>query len=462
MSFIEAYNAHALAQTYLENGRQAEAIAEYERSLQEFSHLDNTARTLLRDEYNLSQEQVEGELSAARALAQESALTGGNVTEPQRFRERVLAEFHPYSHGMPTRSDIAPGTEITSETWQVARDLLPPEILQAVTNGSLAIHVQETTDLPPSQEYMTATWEAGKTVRLTTDYELEGYTAGRPFPVFDVADPQAGLKAAWNLRYREAGDRLEQWSDTTVLDRQGNKRYAFQSYYARAFGMYRAKPQYNVPEWEQEGVVYKELTKIPVLPADDPVAEGGGQAGRSSLVLRYRYNRDTRPIAQWFYAPISRKVETRAYTPERSTLGSTMIFADVVGEDIPMHTWRLVMTTIALVPGLVKSQQARFGGIGGGYPLDPWELRQVYVLEMMPRSPSYPYGRKLFYVDQQTLAPFYAVIFNRDNTHWRTIFCSYGNPQFSPENREVGVPLLLESVLKVSVSRPTTAASDGY
>jgi len=122
---------------------------------------------------------------------------------------------------------------------------------------------------------------------------------------------------------------------------------------------------------------------------------------------------------------------------------STLLMADLVGEEIPIHNWRLIAATGALVPGLVKDQHARFGGMGGGYPLDPWELRHVYVVEMTPRSPSYPYSRKLFYLDQQTFAPFYEIIFNRENVHWRTMFFSYGNPQFSPENRDAHVPVLL-------------------
>jgi hypothetical protein len=117
--------------------------------------------------------------------------------------------------------------------------------------------------------------------------------------------------------------------------------------------------------------------------------------------------------------------------------------ADLVGEEIPTHNWRLIAATVALVPGFAKNQQTRFGGTGGGYPMDPWELRHVYVVEMVPRSLSHPYGRKLFYLDQQTFAPFYEVIFNRENIHWRTMFFSYGNPQFSSENRDVRVPILL-------------------
>jgi hypothetical protein len=362
---------------------------------------------------------------------------------PARLRERVLAEFHPYNHGTPTRGDVAPGTEITRETWQVAQALLPPEILKAMADGDLTIHVQETTDLPPSEEYIAATLDHGDTVHLTSEEELEGYVAGRPFPFLEVTDPQAGFKAAWNLRYRDAGDRLEQWSDISILNRQGNRQYAFELYYARAFGMYRARQQYSVPEWAQDGVVSKEFSEIPVLPGADPFSHGSGKGGRASLVLRYRYTNDHHPMGQWIYAAIKRQHEMQVYDPERSILDSTLLMGDLVGEEIPTHNWRLIAATVALVPGFAKNQYTRFGGTGGGYPMDPWELRHVYVVEMVPRSLSHPYSRKLFYLDQQTFAPLYEVIFNRENIHWRTMFFSYGNPQFSSENRDGRVPILL-------------------
>ena len=63
--FLQAYNAYALAQTYLKRGQHAEAIVEYEQSLQRFAHLDDDART----------------------LAHESATTTGNTTELERFHE---------------------------------------------------------------------------------------------------------------------------------------------------------------------------------------------------------------------------------------------------------------------------------------------------------------------------------------------------------------------------------------
>lgn len=444
MDFLQAYNAYALAQTYLKRGRHAEAIVEYEQSLQRFARLDDAARAQLRDEYGLSQEQIERELSIARALAQESATAAGNIVDLERFRERVLAGFYPYGHGTLRKNGIGPGTQITRSSWQTAQDLIPPEILEAVISGDLTILVQETTDLPPSEEYIVTTLGYGDKVRLAADGgELASYTAGLPFPVLDTTDPQAGLKTAWDLRYRDAGDRLEQWSDTLARDRQSNMQYGFESYSARAFGMYRAKKQNNLPEWEQNGIVYKEYTEIFAKPIDQSSAQGGGRAGQSMLFLRQRYASDHRPIGQWLLDMANRKLKTLAYNPEGSALGFTMIIEDVTGEQIPAHDWRLVASTVALVPGFIKNRQALFGGTGGGYPLDPWELRRVYVLEMLPRSPHHPYSRKLLYIDQQTFAPFYVVIFDTNHTHWRTIFFSYGDPLFQPDNQEVRVPILL-------------------
>jgi len=445
MDFLQAYNAYSLAQTYLKRGQHAEAIVEYEQSLQRFARLDDAARTLLREQYGLSQEQVERELSIARGLAQQSATAAGNAAELERFRERVLAGFYPYGRGTLTKNGIGPGSQIGPGTWQAAQDLLPPEILEAVIKGDFTLLVQETTDLPPGEEYVVATLGYGDHVRLTAEGgELAGYTAGLPFPVLDVTDPQVGLKAAWDLRYRDTANRLEQWSDTLARDQNSTVQYAFQSHLARAFGMYRARKQDNIPAWEQEGVVYKEYTEIFTKPlAAQPNTLSDSRAGQSLQILRHRHASDHRPLGQWLIDAANRKLKTSAYNPEGSALGFTMILEDVAGEQIPAHDWRLVVATTALVPGLVKNTQALFGGTGGGYPLDPWELRRVYVLEMVPRSPHHPYSRKLLYVDQQTFAPFYVVIFDPDKAHWRTVFFSYGNPASHPDNHEVQVPILL-------------------
>lgn len=436
MDVLPAYTAYALAQTYLKDGRYTDAIAEYEQSLKRIASLDDTARMHLRAQYGFSQAEVERELAIARSLAQKSATAGGSSPELERSRERMLAEFHPYGRSTSTPTGIGPGIQLTRGTWQAAQDLLPPEILEPVINGEFVILVQATTDLPPSEEYIVATLGYGDQVHLSNDgTALASYVAGRPFPILDMADPLAGVKAAWNLRYRDGGDRLEQWSETLKHDPQSHVEYMFSSYFARACGMYRARLQYSLPEWEQEGVVAKDYVEI--------FPPFGGQARRSLLMLRSHYNNAVHPPRQWALTPKGRMLTTLTYNPESSALGFTMLPEDVAGGQIVAHEWRLLTATLALVPGLVQNNQALFGGSRGGYPLDLWEVRRVYVLEVVPRGAHPPYGRKVLYVDQQTFAPFYAVIFDTNNVHWRTIFFSYGNPAFSPDTRHVRVPILL-------------------
>jgi hypothetical protein len=69
VDFVQTYNAYSLAQLYRDRGEHAQAVVEYEQSLKRYALLDDHARTLLRDEYGISQERIEQELAAARALA---------------------------------------------------------------------------------------------------------------------------------------------------------------------------------------------------------------------------------------------------------------------------------------------------------------------------------------------------------------------------------------------------------
>lgn len=67
----------------------------------------------------------------------------------------------------------------------------------------------------------------------------------------------------------------------------------------------------------------------------------------------------------------------------------------------------------------------------------------MYVLETLPRSPKHPYSRRVLYVDRQTSAPLYALMFDAEGAHWRTMLYSYGHPRHAQDNPNVEVPILL-------------------
>ena len=115
----------------------------------------------------------------------------------------IQQAFYPYAVEKPALAGLEPGTSISADSWQAAESYLPVEILDKIKAGEFAFSIQETTDLPVSEAYIEATRQHAGQVRIGDDGELSGYVAGLPFPMLDPADPQAGEKAAWNVRHRD-------------------------------------------------------------------------------------------------------------------------------------------------------------------------------------------------------------------------------------------------------------------
>ncbi len=73
--------------------------------------------------------------------------------------------------------------------------------------------------------------------------------------------------------------------------------------------------------------------------------------------------------------------------------------------------------------------------------MDPWELRTAVVLESRPRDTNHPYGKRVFYLDEQTHAILYVLVYDHQGNHFRTFFLCYSNPAFSPQNAHIRVTL---------------------
>ena len=166
--------------------------------------------------------------------------------QEEPFAERVLHSFFPYRQGPPHVTGITAGTALAPGNWQLAQDVLPPEILNAVRDGELTILVQDTSDLPVSPEYINATIEHASDVSLDKTGNLAKYQAGLPFPLLDPTDPYAGLKAAWNARYADKGDAVQRWESLQVRNNAGEYKYGFPFFYTQAYSMHRARPEHNI------------------------------------------------------------------------------------------------------------------------------------------------------------------------------------------------------------------------
>ncbi|MGE0823095.1 MAG: DUF1329 domain-containing protein [Candidatus Binatia bacterium] len=163
--------------------------------------------------------------------------------------------------------EIHAGMTIDQRNWQIAEQVLPPEILQPLQAGDFAITVQETTNFPGRAAYHTATETYAQHVSLDGGSRIEGYQGGRPFPVLDMADPHAGEKAAWNLRYRDMPKALETRVTMQSVNNAGSVTMQNQGRMQARYGLHRVGKEQNDPQWQETGVYMKATFQL-LSPAD--------------------------------------------------------------------------------------------------------------------------------------------------------------------------------------------------
>jgi len=347
-------------------------------------------------------------------------------------KEKILAKFYPYRQGGPKVDGIASGMKINADNAPVAAAVLPPEVLKVVQAGELEISVQDTTDVPLREEYINATLTHAPGVTIGPDGVLLHYVAGLPFPVIDAADPQAGLKYGWNLRYRDRADSSQSWGAISLLNSSGSVERSSSSLYIRMYGMHRADPERNIAEWTEEGVLYKDYS-ITLRPTD---MEGAQSMG-------IRHNQDTLGDDRWIYDPKTRRTRKIVYNPYDASQGLTFLSEEFSGFDghVYAYDWQYLGDQVVLAPGVIRKEAVQLGGKCGCYPVDPWELRWAHVVDLVPRVSNHPYGRRRLYVDRQHGSPLFSVIFDKDGQHWRTFFFSFAHPEHHPINRGLRVPM---------------------
>jgi hypothetical protein len=349
---------------------------------------------------------------------------------PDNSIEKSFFPYGPDGSVKPVIADLPPGSVLSKDNWQRGADVLPPELLEKVKSGELQIRVQETTNLPLTPAYIEATRRYAGSAKLDADGDLQDYVAGRPFPVIDASDPQAGLKMAWNDRYRDFGNAAEAWGTFRTIEQSGQVAREIEFYYAIAYGMHRTDEAAN--QWTKDGILYKEFYKC-LGPLDL----------KNLMNLKYRHDDDRKADIDWSYLPQTRKVKRLLIRHDEPTMGSELLHEDFYGFSgyIHAHDWKVLGRKVLLVPGAIRAPNATV--TAQSYPADPWELRDTLILESTPNDASHPYGKRVLYIDAQLGISTYVLIYDKQGKHYKTLFTVYGNPAFSPGNEQVRVPLWL-------------------
>lgn len=353
---------------------------------------------------------------------------------PQETSHR---SFHPYSAGAPQIEGITPGQTLDQHHWQQAEQVLPPEVLRLLQAGDFTITVQETTDLPPRETYISTTAERFAHISLDGGYKVEQYQGGRPFPILDPADPRAGEKAAWNLRYRDVPDTMELRGTMEGVNNSGTvDRYNIGRMRIR-YGMHRIGDETNDLQWESRGVLMKASFES-LAPSD---SEG-------NMRITTFYDDEHQPYDDLSYSPQSRRTR-KGYVNMLMRMGGGRY--DVLQEEQPPffftgyvheYNWSYKGEHLMLMPGFLKADHLTFGGKNNWYPNTPWELRKVVVLEVTPKG-AHPYSKRLFYLDAQTYTPLCLLSYDPQGAFMRLSLIVHGHPDFVPGSNGIRLPVPL-------------------
>ncbi|HVN83931.1 MAG TPA: DUF1329 domain-containing protein [Candidatus Binatia bacterium] len=345
---------------------------------------------------------------------------------------RPSAAAPPADSGMQAKQaqevGLKPGDVLGPENWELAKDLLPPEILRHYKDGQ---YVNRIVDWPNG----VYRWEpkfkaasdanAGKytvspegTILDKASGVQPPYIYGLPFPEIDPKDPNAAIKIFWNFAYGYFSEgnshnlTLLSWVSPDHVDREAVQDVYF-LYYDGQDASYRLPNPNNFSG---------QFVAIATSPADL----------NGTAALTWRYRDANKRDSNWVYVPALRRV--RQVSPANRSdgfLGSDMSqddgpFFDGKPEDF---TWKFVgeaemlrivdprsfngqATQVPLPSGGWRSiwdDSPKVGYQDPNWKGSAWApvqaglaRRPCWVVEAVPKDKYYLYGKVQLYIDKET------------------------------------------------------------
>jgi len=290
--------------------------------------------------------------------------------------------------------------------------------LELKTTGYRAVH--------PSEGYIQATnkfrgqpkiIDVGDSVNRRA---IKDYTAGLPFP-----GPRTGLEVAWNFLYAYGGDDAEVTYSVHWISGSAGLEHS--------------------EEWRLSTIRGINRTDIDPRPAIESFLKKGLQgAGLTYALAPYDkkgfgavYHRPVEPRDSigHTYVPSMRRILKNSFGTRGDTWNATdLLFEDVRGySGYPewMH-WKLKEKKTVLLPVHSGVELGRktfkttydLKKAPHWNPRYKYEPRPVYVLEVTPKLPDYPYSRQLLYVDAEAFQILYKESFDKKGELWKIMLNS--------------------------------------
>ncbi len=353
------------------------------------------------------------------------AMSGGRLLSAHADDVKITAEN--WGEAVAFKPDLSvlkvpAGSVIHKGNVDKVKGLLPPGLEKLVTKYELKLKITDYQPIHPSLSYIKATqdnlgktkvWDVGKEFRKPG---WSGYAGGLPFP-----KPKDGLQVAFNFINTYTGDDADRYYDVTWISA---KRGVETTEYWHWLTMRTANrtdldPRPSVADFAADRIRSTSIT-IALEPYDK---QGFGALYFSSL--------DPVDLTGHVYVPAMRRVLRHSF----GTRGDSWNATDFLYEDVNGYlgaaewmNWKLVGQKTMLLP--VNSGAPHGKDVKAVFDLDAWphwnpkvnwQARPVYVLEVKPKIPDYPYSRMLLLVDAETFTVPYKEAYDKKGELWKII-----------------------------------------
>jgi hypothetical protein len=245
---------------------------------------------------------------------------------------------------------------------------------------------------------------------------------GIPFPDVTEADPQAGLKAAWNydLRYTGGDDFLApDWIYWLTDDKGQTRNLAGESNRIKFAFRVDVDPKPSLPGGDK--IWYKDVIRL-----KEPFASKGLQQ------LMVRYTEFSRLKDLWVYVPGLRRITRVGTGHECDALGG-FVFAQDDGNYWDGDTVRFAYEFLEAKDILVwtlydfeKTKKLELY-VHGAHATKPiLERRKVWVIKQVPKFEGYCYGHRIWYYDPESHLYVWKEIFDKDGSLWKADVMFWG------------------------------------
>ncbi|MEW6440209.1 MAG: DUF1329 domain-containing protein [bacterium] len=349
--------------------------------------------------------------------------------------------------GASAHADVSPGDVVDKGSWQKAEGLLPEPVLNWVKKGDFVLDIGESR-IDPRQMHPRYLLDSFQSNRDRYDIDAEGgildrpsgqragYILGMPFPDIDPKDPKVVHKLMYNHQYMQHA--------------YGSFRFNFQLIWVGRSGFEREVEA----QWQSVSMTCHPgakdmpnpagIERYSILLVKTPFDIAG------TAIMLWRYLSPTTPDNTFGYVPAIRRVR-RMSTANRSDtfIGSDECVDDANGYDgkVTAFDWKLLRVQDAVIPWLdtriypfVQNKKGEwttttdvkpviYGYQKEGWTGAPWAptnlvwvKRPLYVIEMTPKDRYYNYGTHYIWVDPETYATTYKVIYDRSGKYWKTLY----------------------------------------